>query len=194
MFFVIFIYRKRSREEDNSDFMPISKRINNLSITNENGFGEHETIHIHNGTNAAQYPMAINQYDNQSNHTNHTLNGHSNHHHHLHTSGTPHTNHLAHVTNGLQGHASHHPHHHQHNQVPKSSSIGAVPVSAAPGAITQDRMHLDGAAMNANNDQLECYSPELSANENPHYYNRNKLLYDLHIERQRRTQDMRRMF
>lgn len=193
----LYPHRKRSREEDTSDFMPISKRINNLSISNANGFGEHETIHNQNGTHATNYPMAINQYDNQSNHT---INGHPN---HLHSQ--LHTNHSTHSTNGLHGHVPSHHHHHQqqhqhhnhHNQVPKTTTdvAGAAAAAAAAGAITQDQMHLDGAAMNVNNGQLHCYSPELSVNENPHYYNKNKLLYDLHIERQRRTTiDNHRMF
>lgn len=33
----------------------------------------------------------------------------------------------------------------------------------------------------------ENYSPELSAEQNPIYYNKNKLLFDLHVERQRRN-------
>lgn len=31
------------------------------------------------------------------------------------------------------------------------------------------------------------YSPELTQHENPYYYNKNKLLYELHLERMRRT-------
>lgn len=34
---------------------------------------------------------------------------------------------------------------------------------------------------------LEEYNPELTQDENPFYYNKNKLLFDLHIERQRRN-------
>lgn len=37
---------------------------------------------------------------------------------------------------------------------------------------------------------MENYSPELTAAENPFYYNKNKLLFDLHIERVRRTQQV----
>lgn len=152
-------YRKRSRDEDPCDFMPISKRINNLSISNP-GFGEHETFNAHNGLNASNYSMAINNYDNQSNHSRHTIQSHSN---HLHS-----------ATHAL--HANH-------------STQSAKPATQMPA---QDNMHLNGAAHGSG--QMECYDPELSVNENPHYYNKNKLLYDLHIERQRRTQSTDRMF
>lgn len=33
---------------------------------------------------------------------------------------------------------------------------------------------------------IEGYNPELNHDENPFYYNKNKLLYDLYIERMRR--------
>lgn len=39
-----------------------------------------------------------------------------------------------------------------------------------------------------NNNEMEIYRPELTPVENPFYYNKNKLLFDLHIERQRRHQ------
>lgn len=44
------IGRKRSRDEDNCDFMPISKRINNLSITNQH--------HICNSHDSNELPAA----------------------------------------------------------------------------------------------------------------------------------------
>jgi hypothetical protein len=37
-----------------------------------------------------------------------------------------------------------------------------------------------------NNEQLR-YSPDLTESENPHYFNRNKLLYDLHMDKLRRA-------
>lgn len=39
-----------------------------------------------------------------------------------------------------------------------------------------------------NNNGMEVYRPELTSDENPFYYNKNKLLFNLHIERQRRHQ------
>lgn len=33
---------------------------------------------------------------------------------------------------------------------------------------------------------IEGYNPELNHDENPFYYNKNKLLYDLYVERMRR--------
>lgn len=151
-------YRKRSRDEDSCDFMPISKRINNLSISNP-GFGEHETFSAHIGSNASNYAMAINSYDNQSNQSRHTIDGHPN---HLHSAI----------------HAMHANHSAQSNKAPQMPAQGS--------------MHLNDAAHG--NGQMECYCPELSPTENPHYYTKNKLLYDLHLERQRRTQGSDRMF
>lgn len=158
-------FRKRSRDEDPCDFMPISKRINNLSISNS-AFGEHETFSAHNSSDTQNYSMVINSYDNQSNQSRHTMNGHSN---HLHsTTHTLHPNHL-----------------NQHNSTESAKS-------ATQMLPAQDNMHLSDEAHGS--EQMECYCPELSADENPHYYNKNKLLYDLHIERQRRTQGTERMF
>lgn len=34
--------------------------------------------------------------------------------------------------------------------------------------------------------QQEPYDPELTENENPHYFQKNKVLYQLHMERERR--------
>lgn len=151
-------YRKRSRDEDSCDFMPISKRINNLSISNP-GFSEHETFSAHVGSSASNYAMAINSYDNQSNQSRHTIDGHPN---HLHSAI-----HAMHANHSAQS-------------------------SKAPQMPAQGNMHLNDAAHG--NGQMECYCPELTPTENPHYYSKNKLLYDLHLERQRRTQGSDRMF
>lgn len=158
--------------------MPISKRINNLSISNA-GFAEHETFHTPNSTNASNYPMAISNYDNQSNHhQSSSLGSHSNHSHTAISHGI-HTNHLT------QSHANLHMNGSQHDHLGKST----VPttISLTP---TQEQMHHlqeNDAHHNGNNERMDCYSPDLSVNDNPHYYNKNKLLFDLHIERQRRN-------
>lgn len=52
--FVLICYRKRSREDDTCEFMPLSKRINNLHINNNLGNGSNahmpESSHV-NGIN-----------------------------------------------------------------------------------------------------------------------------------------------
>ncbi|XP_071051848.1 uncharacterized protein [Onthophagus taurus] len=39
------------------------------------------------------------------------------------------------------------------------------------------------------NNDWTSYNPELSETENPHYYNINKLLYEMYIERQQRSRN-----
>lgn len=39
---------------------------------------------------------------------------------------------------------------------------------------------------NGHNQHYQQYNPSLSETENPHYYNRNKILYELYMERERR--------
>lgn len=39
-----------------------------------------------------------------------------------------------------------------------------------------------------NGELLGDYCPDLGEHENPHYFNRNKVLYELYVERMRRMQ------
>jgi hypothetical protein len=104
MTFPNFSYRKRSREDEQNDgeFFPLSKRINNL--------------HLSPMTNQ-QFPPVIN------NHPEHSEAAHQNFHH------------------------------------------GAV----APSSL---------------------YNPDLKQHENPHYYDTNKVLYELYCERAKRESKM----
>lgn len=207
--------------------MPISKRINNLTLTSQS-LGEQETANGQNGLNgnaaAINHFMALNNqgaphYVHQSgmhsyannvsphqqlhqNHHQYFNHGHiqsgqmqpqqHQHHHpspqqqqqqhpnfhqsHIvqstnHSNGFHNGSHLALGTKSNQQQQHHHQHmhhsqsqhHHHHHQTNNNSNL-----------------------INNNND--ETYSPELTADENPFYYDKNKLLFDLHVERQRRHQ------
>lgn len=191
------IFRKRSRDEDTCDFMPISKRINNLTLTSQS-LGEQELSTIHNvnsnvGTN--HHLMAINNQEIQSQHfAQHTLNSYPNEmsQHYLNHQGQPshngnyHQSHIVQSTNHSNGfhndshlslgtniHKSNHPHHHHPAQLPQQ---------------LHPQVHQQANDDLSNNQMEEVYCPELKADENPFYYNKNKLLFDLHAERQRRHQ------
>lgn len=142
--------------------MPISKRINNLSITSNNLYHSQES----NDSNG----FIHHNYQQQQPH----------HHHPLHQQHDQYPNHLSNsigndnvqqnnsyfnmfsVNGERQSTILEHPHSHQQqsNHTPNTNS-----------------------AIDVTN-----YSPELSAEENPFYYNKNKLLFDLHVERERRSQ------
>uniref|UniRef100_U5EL64 Putative transcription factor n=1 Tax=Corethrella appendiculata TaxID=1370023 RepID=U5EL64_9DIPT len=103
--------RKRSREEDNNnDFMPLSKRINNLHLNSHHQ--QHHQFLI-NG-------FIDNHHQQNINSNNETRNNHQ-----------------------------------QQAQI--------------------------------SNEILEEYKPDLDSTQNPHYYNSNRLLYELYVERMRRT-------
>lgn len=186
-----FFCRKRSRDEDNCDFMPISKRINNLSLRGQ-CLGEMDTEPQINGTNnnlAANYLMAINNQPIQSNYF----------------ATAPVPDHIA-INNGSyqqSPHSHHHPSqnpHHLQNHQSHVQSLGLSNEFANGLAIaTSVNQHQSQRILHKqqsihselNNNEMDGdgrYSPELTADENPYYYSKNKLLFDLHIERERRNQ------
>lgn len=204
--FLSFLFRKRSRDEDTCDFMPISKRINNLTLTSQS-LGEHEPSsigHNSNGSAAAtsnHHFMAINNQEIQSQHfAQHSLvnsypNGMS--HHYLNQHGQPahnpnyhqshnivqSTNHSngfhnnSHLAIGTNTHKHNHNHQSQHQ-----------PPSQQQQHQQQHQLHHQNHDEPNNNEMEEVYSPELTPDENPFYYDKNKLLFDLHVERERRHQ------
>lgn len=149
--------RKRSREDDSSDPMPLSKRINNLHLTNpgqgqSNGVYAQSHPHPHSGTSVSATVALMNGQDvvmsgDRTHHDPHSQlisNGHSSNHHHHHPNHPP---------GGLG-------HHHQN----------------LPSTSHHQQVHSDAAG----------YDPELGQSDNPHYYHKNKLLYELHFMRSRR--------
>lgn len=193
-----FLSRKRSRDEDTCDFMPISKRINNLTLTSQN-LGEQDSSAALNFNSNAPVNnfMAINDQDIQSQHfAHHALaNSYSNgmSHHYLIPGQTAHnpnyqqspvqqsTNHSndfhngSHLAAGTNAHKQNqHQHHHHHQQQQQQQQM-------------HHPTHLNNAEQN-NNEMEDVYCPELTPDENPFYYDKNKLLFDLHVERQRRHQ------
>lgn len=106
--FLFFRKRGRISDEEVSDFMPLSKRINNLHINNlKNALAESQELLEQNWTNCNFIPP--------------------------------------------------------HSELSQGSSSS------------------DGYIVN-----MHSYMPDLNANENPHYYENNKLLYSLHMERMQR--------
>lgn len=223
--------RKRSRDEDNCDFMPISKRINNLSITNQHHIFNANEVTIENGNYIGQ--MQANGYQSSTNYAEPNVELAQSQHqyyHHLHhnqhtQSVQPQQQHHSPLNNNgalirqtalpftTVGHAKdakdqHDGHLRNHSQIGSgratdnsfANHLGIVPS-------INDRLHQSIAVHhqqqhhqqqhqhqhsrqsdNLNGIDMENYSPELSATENPFYYNKNKLLFDLHLERERRNQ------
>lgn len=151
--------------------MPISKRINNLTLTSQ-CFGENDSLTI--PTMTTDYSMAINNQNSQSNHyVEHSYPNQMVHHANYQQSFVQPSNHsdafnhlgtIEYKTNQEHQHQMHHRHHLANQQSTNS---------------------LDNEL---NNNGMEVYRPELTSDENPFYFNKNKLLFDLHIERLRRHQ------
>lgn len=189
----VLSFRKRSRDEDSSDFMPISKRINNLSISSQ-CFGEQETLNAQSMV-IPSYLMAINNQENEFNHFAHSTSanhGYSNdmqQHHEYQNHDQPTNNHNIHLNSHQnQIHSINH-HSNGFNNL-NHSSIGGNDIHSHNHIQKQSQNDLiQPSNAELNNNQMEVYCPELTADENPIYYNKNKLLFDLHIERQRRNQN-----
>ncbi|ETN59703.1 hypothetical protein AND_008720 [Anopheles darlingi] len=153
--------RKRSREEEQNEFMPLSKRINNLHLNNNQGnLG---------GVLAEQLGATSNH------HGQFAIGGqpadyanHANHHHHLHQH---HLGASAVAANGTSN---------------TSSNNGTLILAANSGSNSPASTH--ASTISINGEILGEYCPVLSAEENPHYFTKNKVLYDLYIERMRRLQ------
>lgn len=193
--------------------MPISKRINNLTLTSQN-LSEHETPTAQNANQneiASNHFMAINNQEIQTQHFaqqsllqsypntmsaqhygNHDVGQSAQHLHqppHFHQShivqSTNHSNgfhngsHLAIGTNSHHKPNQQQMHHHHHQQQQQQQHHPHHP---------QHSHQSTHAEPNNNNQMEDVYSPELTADENPFYYDKNKLLFDLHVERQRRHQ------
>lgn len=178
-------YRKRSRDEDTCDFMPISKRINNLTLEQEPPSAQHVNSSI-----ASNQFMAINNQEIQSQHfAQHSLahsypNNMSAHYVDQHGAGQP----AIHPQHHQQyHHQSHHVQSTNHSNGFHNGSHLAIGTNAhhKPNHQSHHSPHIEP---NNNNHMEDVYSPELTPDENPFYYDKNKLLFDLHVERQRRHQ------
>lgn len=139
--------RKRIREEDGSEFMPLSKRINNLHLNNNNGGMGFPTEH--HPVVAGMHHMPL-------------LEGH-----------------LASFPQGSSSSSS------------SGSTCHSIPSSGGSSPSNGTRPPSHGPMVDAlvvNGEILGEYCPDLSEHENPHYFNRNKVLYELFLERIRRGQ------
>ncbi|XP_055607628.1 uncharacterized protein LOC129755261 [Uranotaenia lowii] len=152
--------RKRSREEDVNEFMPLSKRINNLHLNaaSQQGFAGQE----HNPGTAVGLHMPF-------------LEGH-----HVHLPPV---------------HHYHHPHQLAGHSGGSSSSGGSSCHSIPSGGSSPSGGSRSGLSLprelpplTVNGELLGDYCPDLAEHENPHYFDRNKLLYELYVERMRRLQ------
>lgn len=162
--------------------MPISKRINNLSITNQHHiFNSHDSNElpagVYNGNGMQQEPSDHTVYysEQMHNENNYQANGHHSHEHHQ----QQHQQQTSHISNNVV-------------MLSDRSNIkytGLVSFNGLHQSISQHQhSHQQHQPDNMNAIEMENYSPELTADENPFYYNKNKLLFDLHIERVRRNQ------
>ncbi|XP_050071346.1 7SK snRNA methylphosphate capping enzyme bin3 [Anopheles maculipalpis] len=158
--------RKRSREEEQNEFMPLSKRINNLHLNNN----QHSIVGAGGGGVLPEQIAA-------DHHHHHHLLGataascaisaihHSNHHHH----------HLLGVMGGSSSSSS-------NSSNSNGSSNGSFRIPANSGS------NSPASTISINGELLGDYCPVLSAEENPHYFTKNKILYELYVERMSRLQ------
>lgn len=147
--------RKRSREEEQNEFMPLSKRINNLHLNNNQ--------HSIAGGGVLSEQIA------------------ADHHHLLGATGScaisiHHTNHhLLGVMGGSSSSSS-------NCSNSNASSNGSFRIPANSGS------NSPASTISINGELLGDYCPVLSAEENPHYFTKNKILYELYVERMSRLQ------
>lgn len=145
---VVLDPRKRSREEDVNEFMPLSKRINNLHLNNNGGVGFPGTEHHHQAVVNMHMPI-------------------------------------------LEGHQANYPQC-STNSSSSGSTCQSIPSGGSSpsngGSRSLPSIHPRQDALIINGETLGEYCPDLSEHENPHYFNRNKVLYELYVERMRRGQ------
>ncbi|KFB43757.1 AGAP001268-PA-like protein [Anopheles sinensis] len=152
--------RKRSREEEQNEFMPLSKRINNLHLnTSQHSIGG--VLQEQLGPTVAphgQYAAGQQQHEYASHQNHHLFGGGSD----------GHSSHLG-VTAGSSS----------------SSSNGSLSIPANSASNSPASTH---TTISINGEILGDYCPVLTAEENPHYFTKNKVLYELYVERMRRLQ------
>lgn len=144
--------RKRSREEDLNDFMPLSKRINNLHIDNN-------SIPYLDNTHGIIGPILTSNNVHELQQKQQFLNMQQQH------------------LNGTQL---------QHNQIASQQCL------SDENSLSESE-YSNGTGVSSVDSGVETmilneYCPDLSAEQNPFYYAKNKLLYDLYVERMRRYQ------
>lgn len=195
-------YSKRSREEDGSDSMPLSKRINNLHINNQPNISSQQQQQQHHASNAPslvhdedatmvfqpQQSPSFEQQQQQQLQIQQQQQLHMQHqhlqmqqHHHQATGNSFMFQQHQHQTSSAATAAASTPSSHQqfqhHQNNTSSSSNSSCSSSSHNGASSAPDVAADLAV---------GYEPELTDVENPFYYSKNKLLYDLHAERMRR--------
>lgn len=76
---------------------------------------------------------------------------------------------------------------------PLSKRINNLHLSASTISSIQNNQYsqqiIQQQPIQANNNQMpqhQTYAPDLKEHDNPHYYNKNKILYDLFVQRSRR--------
>ncbi|XP_019559228.3 uncharacterized protein LOC109428025 [Aedes albopictus] len=137
--------RKRSREEDVNEFMPLSKRINNLHLNNNGGVG-FATEHHHPAVVGMHMPILEGHQSNFAQQCSSSSN-----------------------SSGSTCHS-----------IPSGGSSPSNGGGGGPRSVQE--------ALIVNGETLGEYCPDLAEHENPHYFNRNKVLYELYVERMRRGQ------
>lgn len=151
-------FRKRSREDESNDCMPLSKRINNLHLTNSHG-----------QTNGEEYSNNSRISDPGTSSSGPGVVPQPQHHQHMAHNGEapilmPNGSYKQPMNRDtrepvLNGHS-------HYQSLPDLTESSSSPHNAAHGT--------------------RFYDPELTQNENPHYFHRNKLLYELHFIRSRK--------
>ncbi|XP_053659733.1 uncharacterized protein LOC128708778 [Anopheles marshallii] len=159
--------RKRSREEEQNEFMPLSKRINNL--------------HLNNSQHSIAGGVLPEQIVAGASHVVGQIRQHDHHHHLLGGAGgtcaiSIHNNpHLMGVMAGSSSSSS-------NSSNSNTSSVGSFRIPANSGS------NSPASTISINGEILGDYCPVLTAEENPHYFTKNKILYELYVERMSRLQ------
>uniref|UniRef100_A0A182NQN7 Uncharacterized protein n=1 Tax=Anopheles dirus TaxID=7168 RepID=A0A182NQN7_9DIPT len=149
--------RKRSREEEQNEFMPLSKRINNLHLNNS----QHSIAGVIPEQVAVGHDHRLLGATGSC-----AINIHNNHHHLL----------------GLMAAGSTSSANNSASSSSNGSNSGSLRIPANSGS------NSPASTISINGEILGDYCPVLSAEENPHYFTKNKILYELYVERMSRLQ------
>lgn len=179
--------RKRSREEDGSDFMPLSKRITNLHINTSSSAMQSENDIIDYNMNLNQQQQQQQQHQTLQQH-HQTLQFQNSNQFGSFVQSNGESNQFSEFSNLS------HPIDVQQQQHQQQQRQYQQYLSECNNASSSNGSSCTNISSNENvnhmgpNGPYDPYDPELSKEENPFYYTKNKLLYDLYLERVRRHQ------
>lgn len=162
--------------------MPLSKRINNLHINNHQSHGTQQQAHDEDAAMGFQsQPTQMFQQQQQ----------HLNQHNHLNPQPSGSNGPASYMQGQQLETADQQMHMQQHHQQLQQQHLQQQAMlfhqQQSPADSGHSSNHSSNSGSSFDHHPPGGYEPELNNSENPFYYDKNKLLYDLHAERQRRN-------